>query len=338
MDKTKKFDPAMRNLIILWIAVIALFMVLKGPDFLSINTLQSVAFVMPELGILTLSMFAPLLSGGFNLAIIVIANITSIFGVAVFHYFQVSSMGVVEQAAAVGIVFILSVLIAMLCGWIIGYIVAYIGAHPILVTLGMMTFLKGIGIITTSGRAISGVPDFLKFFGNGTIMYIPVPIIIFVVMAICLHLFMTRTTYGRYIYLSGSNIDAVFYSGINTKKVVIFIYVLSSGLATFAGYLMMARFNSARVGYGDSYLLLTVLAAILGGTDPTGGFGKVSTIAMALLVLQTISTGLNSLGTSQYLSMAMWGMVLLGAMSLKYIRDVYAKRQYIKRAEAKVSE
>ncbi len=334
MLKIKKIDPAMRNLFLLWFAVIAFFTYMKGGEFLSKQTLQSIAFVMPELGLLTLAMFAPLLSGGFNLAIIVIANVTSLFGIAIFHIFQVSQMSIGMQALMIALVFIASVLLAMLCGLIIGYIVAYIGAHPILVTLGMMTLLKGVGIIATSGRAVSGVPEVLKYFGNATILQIPVPLYIFVIMAILLHLFMTRTTYGRYIYMIGSNINAVYFSGINTKRVVIFIYILSSALATFAGYLMMARFNSSRVGYGDAYLLLTVLIAILGGTDPNGGFGKVSTIAVALLVLQTISTGLNIMGTSQYLSMAMWGVVLLAAMSFKYLKDQYKKKQYIKKAAA----
>lgn len=328
----KKIDPAMRNLFILWFIVIAFFTYMKGGEFLSKQTFQSIAFVMPELGLLTLAMFAPLLSGGFNLSIIVTANVTSLFGIAIFHIFQVSDMAIGMQCLMIGVVFIASILIAMLCGLFIGYMVAYIGAHPILVTLGMMTLLKGVGIIATSGKAVSGVPEVLKFMGNETILQIPVPLLIFILLAVLLHLFMTRTAYGRYIYMIGSNINAVYYSGINTKRVVIFIYILSSALATFAGYLMMARFNSARIGYGDAYLLLTVLIAILGGTDPNGGFGKVSTVAIALLVLQTISTGLNIIGTSQYLSMAMWGIVLLAAMSFKYLKDEYKKKQYIKKA------
>lgn len=332
MLNIKKIDPAMRNLFLLWFAVIAFFTYMKGGEFLSEQTFQSIAFVMPELGLLTLAMFAPLLSGGFNLAIIVIANVTSLFGIAVFHIFQVSDMSIGMQGLMIAVVFIASLLIAMVCGLIIGFMVSYVGAHPILVTLGMMTLLKGVGIIATSGRAVSGVPEVLTFFGNSTIWAIPVPLFIFVGIAILLHLFMTRTTYGRYIYLIGSNINAVYYSGINTKRVVMFIYILSSALATVAGYLMMARFNSSRVGYGDAYLLLTVLIAILGGTDPNGGFGKVSTIAVALLVLQTISTGLNIMGTSQYLSMAMWGLVLLGAMSFKYVKDHYKKKMYVKKA------
>jgi len=90
-----------------------------------------------------------------------------------------------------------------------------------------------------------------------------------------------------------------------------------------AAILMMARFNSASAGYAASYLLITVLAAILGGVDPNGGFGKVSGLFIALLVLQVISSGLNLLGVNTQLTQAMWGGTMIVVMVVRYVIGRY---------------
>ena len=98
---------------------------------------------------------------------------------------------------------------------------------------------------------------------------------------------------------------------------LIVVYVISSWLCVLAGLVMMARFNSARMGYGDAYLLLTVLAIILGGADPNGGFGRVTGVVLALLALQILSTGFSLLNISQHFSLAMWGVVLILVLAIK---------------------
>jgi simple sugar transport system permease protein len=104
----------------------------------------------------------------------------------------------------------------------------------------------------------------------------------------------------------------VRYSGIDTRRVLVGVYLLSALLSALAGLIMMARFNSANAAYGESYLLVTILAAVLGGIDPAGGFGRVSGLVMSLIVLQLVSTAANLLNISQFLSLALWGAVLLG--------------------------
>jgi ribose/xylose/arabinose/galactoside ABC-type transport system permease subunit len=118
----------------------------------------------------------------------------------------------------------------------------------------------------------------------------------------------------------GSNIKATSFSGINTNKVTIFVYMISGLLAGIASLIMIARFNSAKAGYGSSYLLVTVLVSVLGGINPNGGFGKVSGVFLGLILLQVISSGLNLLGISQFLTLALWGALLLGVEALRLAR------------------
>ena len=99
------------------------------------------------------------------------------------------------------------------------------------------------------------------------------------------------------------------------------VYVLSSLLAVVAALVMMARFNSANASYGESYLLVTILAAVLGGVDPFGGFGKVGGLLMALIVLQVISSAFNLLNFSPFLTVAIWGALIIGVTGLSVVLE-----------------
>ncbi|MFN3500278.1 MAG: ABC transporter permease subunit, partial [Pannonibacter indicus] len=123
----------------------------------------------------------------------------------------------------------------------------------------------------------------------------------------------------------GSNIEAARYSGINTRKVLVLVYVLSGAIAAIAGIIMLARFNSVRVGHGESYLLITVLACFLGGINPFGGFGRVVPVFVALIVLQLLSSGLNLLGANQHLATAFWGLLLIAVMILRWVSVKFIK-------------
>lgn len=117
-------------------------------------------------------------------------------------------------------------------------------------------------------------------------------------VAILLWVLLEHTTLGRSLYLVGSNEQATRYSGVNTVRVQISVYVISALLGWVAAILMMAKFNSAKAGYGESYLLVTILASVLGGINPDGGFGRIIGTVLALIVLQMLESGLNLLGSA----------------------------------------
>jgi simple sugar transport system permease protein len=124
----------------------------------------------------------------------------------------------------------------------------------------------------------------------------------------------------------GSNLESTRFSGVDTRRVQVLVYVLSSLLCWLAAIVMMARFNSAGADIAQSYLLITILAAILGGIDPYGGFGRVTGLVVALLILQTISSGFNLLGFSQHLTLALWGFTLIAVMAAKRIAGFIVNR------------
>jgi ribose/xylose/arabinose/galactoside ABC-type transport system permease subunit len=163
----------------------------------------------------------------------------------------------------------------------------------------------------------------MQFFGNKAIMGIPVPFIIFALLAIAIGFWLKKMPSGLNNYLIGSNETATRYSGVNTKSVLLKTYMLSGLLSGIAAIIMISRFNSARAGYAESYLLITVLASVFGGVDPNGGFGKVGGLVLSLFILQMVASGLNLLGVSSFLAVTLWGVLLIGIM----IVQKYQKKQ-----------
>lgn len=301
------------GLLLALILVIGFFGSLS-PRFLSKATFESVAFQLPELGLLTLAMLMPIISGGINLAVTFTANLC---GLTLAWVLQANG-GPDASIYAFLLGSVLAVGVGTASGLVMGPVIAYTGAHPILVSLSVMIFLRGLGEFLTRGADISGFPEFIQPLGHGSVVGIPVPLLILLGAVVVWHILMTRTKLGFSNYMVGSNIEATRYSGISTRRVIILIYALSGAMCALAGIIMMARFNSVRVGHGESYVLITVLACFLGGVNPFGGFGKVVSVFLALIVLQLLSSGLNLLGASQHLATAIWGIMLIGVMILRW--------------------
>lgn len=206
---------------------------------------------------------------------------------------------------------------AIVIGSVIGFLVAVVRVSPILATLGIMTLLKGINILISKGSSISNFPDTILAINSTNILGIPLPLLVFLAVVAVLWVILEKSAFGRTIYLIGSNEQATHYAGINTRKTLIWVYILSSVLCVIAALLMMSKLNSAKASYGESYLLVSILAAVLGGVNPDGGFGKVFGMVMALILLQMLESGLNILGVSSYITMALWGGLLLAFIFLK---------------------
>ncbi len=287
---------------------------LATPLFLTGANLRSMAFQMPVLGLLTLAMLVPILSGGLNLAIIFQANISGLALAWVLIQFGGPDAG--------AFAFVLGGALALLAGAasgaVMGAVVAYVGAHPILVSLAMMIFLRGLGEFLTRGGDISGFPEYMNTIGHGSLLGVPVPMVIFLAAAVLWHIMLKRSRHGFSVYMIGSNIEASEYSGLHTRRTLVLIYAISGMICAVAGIVMAARFNSVRVGHGEALLLVTVLACFLGGIDPFGGFGRVLPVVLALMILQSLSSGLNLVGANQHLSTAVWGLFLIAVMALRW--------------------
>jgi simple sugar transport system permease protein len=312
-------NQTINYLILLLVALVVCFALALQDTFLSLGTLQSMAFQLPELGVLALAMMITLLCGGINLSIIATANLTSLTIGYVLTQLMPADWATAAGIGTILVAFAAGLAVAGLIGLLNGLIIAYVGVSPILATLGTMTMVKGISIGLTHGNVISGFPAPILFIGNGVVLGVPMAVIVFALCAAPLALLLNRTPFGIAVYMIGSNERSTRFSGIDTRRVLLRVYVLSSLLCGVAALVMMSRFNSANAAYGESYLLITILAAVLGGVDPFGGFGRVMGVVLALIILQVISSGLNLLGLSAHLTLAIWGAILILVVAVGYL-------------------
>ena len=319
------------NTLILLLVLVGIVLLVGGfnsEQFFRAKNIQTMAFQLPELGILSLAMMITMLTAGINLSIIASANLTSIVIALTLTHFMGPDM---SEGGSVGIVILAigaGLLVSMVIGLLNGYLIAYLEVSPILATLGTMIFLKGVSIVLTKGYVISGFPPLILFMGNGEVWGIPMPMIIFILGAFFMAILLAYTRLGVNIYMLGSNPTACHFSGVNNKKVLLQTYLISGLYAGIAAIVMMSRFNSAKADYGESYLLMTVLAVVLGGTSAMGGFGKVSGLVISLVILQVVSNGLNLLRVNNFMTIAIWGIILILVMVANYLSKQHQLKKW----------
>ena len=192
-------------------------------------------------------------------------------------------------------------------GFINGLLVAVIKLPPFIATYGVSFTAYGLASGILKGYVIYGFPDAFRFIGNGKFYGIPMAIILAGIIVFLMWLLLTRTTFGRRVFALGANAEAARMSGINTKGVLILVYVLSGFIAAFAGVVQIARINAADVELGTTLLQPTIAAVVIGGTSMYGGEGGVGGTVVGALTMGIIQNALILLGVP-----TLWQQFILG--------------------------
>ncbi|WP_069998976.1 ABC transporter permease [Cellulosilyticum sp. I15G10I2] len=311
MDKLKtSLKNTDKNTVALLGIAILIFIImgiLAPKSFLSIKNLQGMCVQFPEFGILAFGMMLAMISGGIDLSLVGIANLAGIIASAL-----MIRMGGSNLSIAIGI--LAAIIVGGLCGVFNGFLIGYLQIPAMLVTLGGLQLYTGLGLAITKGPALTGLPSAFNLIANGTILNIPVALIIFIIAAISIGFLLKSTVYGQHVCFMGTNATAARYSGINNLKVTIYTYGISGILGGVAGILIASHYNSAKSDYGSSYTLLTLLIVVLGGINPDGGRGKVIGVTLAVIVLQLVSSAFNILRVNAFIKTFVWGIILIAVM------------------------
>mgnify|MGYP002759984461 CR=1 FL=1 len=214
-------DRIIRLQVLMLVAVLVLFSLTLGGRFFSVGNFQSIASQLPVLGLLALGMGVTMLTGGINLSIIASANACSLLMAALIVAHP-------DQPQWIALALLAGLALAVAIGVVNGVLIAVIGVSPILATLGTMTLIAGLNILLSDGAVISGFPPLIQMLGNGDIAGVPLSLLLFLAVAALMWLLLERTTLGRAILLLGSNEKATRFSGVNTTRVTIVVYILSA--------------------------------------------------------------------------------------------------------------
>jgi len=303
------------RLAIIAVVVFALMGILSPERFLSEQNLTSMAFQFPEFAILALAITLVMMTGGIDLSVVGIANLSAVVAALILTEFAGPDLPLQASLLWLGFALGASLLIGAMVGLLNGTLVAFLGLPPILATLGSGLVFTGFAIALTGGSAVMGFPEVVAWIGNSQMLGLPTPLLIFVMLAVALHFLMTRTAFGIRISMFGTNPLAALYAAVDVKGMLLKVYMLSGLFASVAGMVIMSRANSAKADYGSSYLLLAVLIAVLGGVNPYGGYGRVVGVVLAVLSMQFLSSGLNMLQVSNFARELIWGALLLFVMT-----------------------
>ena len=216
---------------------------------------------------------------------------------------------------------LIALALGILLGMVTGVIITKGRIQPFIAALITMTVYRGLTMIFSGGKPISGLNKgtefsnwFLTFVGKGTILGIPTPVWILAISFLLVYFLLNNTTLGRKIYSTGSNEKAAKLAGINVTKTKIIVYAISGFFSALAGLILMSRLGSAQPTLGSGYELDAIAAGALGGISLSGGRGKVSGTLIGILIIAVLNNGLNIIGLSSYYQQVVKGIVILIAV------------------------
>lgn len=329
MLKNRIFTGGDRYLVVLvafTVLIIFFLGITLGCTIFNQRTITSMMLQVAEFGVIAIAMSMCVLIGAIDLSIVTNANLAGIIAAKLMTgaWFPVDKMST-GLIMAMGIFAIMSVTI--LCGLINGILIAKVSINPIVATLATMTLYQGIAMAISVGKIVSGFPTQYTALGVMEAGPFPVLFLIMVTVMLCIAWILANTPFGKKMYLIGENSVAARFSGIENEKVIISVYVVVGVLAGIAAILITARANSAKVGYGSSYVLQAMLVAVLGGFNPSGGRGKIIGIALAIMCIQMLQTAFTIWQFTPYTNKLIWGAMLIAVMLSEKALNRYQVRK-----------
>jgi ribose transport system permease protein len=275
------------------------------PEFLGRQNVSAILLSLADQGIIAVGMTVLLVSGGFDLSV----GSTAALAGAVTAIWLTAGIPV---AAAI----LLGLGTGAVVGLANGLVIAEIGINPFITTLGMMSLVRGLLMVVTGGRNISGLPESFTVLGQGTFAGVQYPILISLALVAAGDFLLRKSRFFRQNYYMGSSEKAAVLSGINVKALKVFNYTLTGILAALAGIIITARLGSASTTAGKGLELRVIAAVIIGGASLKGGVGTVAGAFLGALLMSVIISAINLLGIEMnWIDFAIGATLLLAVMA-----------------------
>ena len=292
------------------IIMVVVFSVVTN-SFMTINNILNILNQTSITFIMAAGMTFVMICGGIDLSVAAIMTLAGII-----------STSMIAKGINFWLVILVTIFVGILCGMVNGVMTAKIGIVDFIATLAMQLVCHGITYTWTGGYPIfENLTAQFKFLGQGRILGIPFLVIIALIVFVIVHITLSQCQFGSKLYATGGNKEASRLSGINVAKIKIMTFVISGGLAAFAGILMASRLGSGQPTAGETLLNDVIGSTILGGTSPNGGVGKVHGTLMGALIFTVITSGLTHLQVNSYVQEIVRGIIILLALALNAYRE-----------------
>ncbi|MCD6309673.1 MAG: substrate-binding domain-containing protein, partial [Candidatus Eremiobacteraeota bacterium] len=315
-----KFGRVIENLTVFFaFLIICIFISVLSPDFLTISNLRNVILQASINAVLAVGLTFVILTAGIDLSV---GSILAFAGIVLGH--------ALHAGVPLPVALLICLIAGALCGLVNGFLVTKGQLPPFIATLGMMSIARGLALVASNGNPISSFGESFRFIANGQLLGIPVLVIITAIVYIIAHIVLTRVPFGRYVYAVGGNEEAARLSGVNTNKVLNWVYIISGFLSGLGAIMLTSRLNSAQPTAGIMYELDAIAATVIGGTSLMGGYGGVGGTLIGALIISVIRNGLNLMNVSSFIQQSGIGGVIILAVLIDRLKDKYKGRFNLK--------
>lgn len=316
--KKRLISISQQKLITVFLVVMFLGFTLLKPEFASSYSITNILCTMALYGIASLGMTMVILTGGTDLSAGSVMALSGAIGAGL--------LGKGFSAAnPVSLPFIVTVLIALICCGLIGYLngifITKLKIAPFVATLAMMLIARGFVYVVAdsvvqgvSGSPITFMDEGYALLGQGKIGMIPIQFIIYIILFLCVYVFLKYSRTGRNIYAVGGNADTAKLAGIKTNKVVRLTYTLSGILIGISGLVLVGKLSSASTVAAQGYELDFITAVALGGTSIAGGHGSVVGTLLGTAFLAVLNNGLDIINMPSFYQYLIKGAILVVAV------------------------
>ena len=290
--------------------IIIVALSILSPFFLRPRNILNIIRQTSIHGIMAVGMTFVILTAGIDLSVGSILAFTGILSARFEH-----------AGWPVFLIMVVALFIGACLGLLNGVVITKGKVTPFVVTVGMMSIVRGLALIYSKGDPISGCGSSFRCIGAGYVFGIPIPIIIFIITVIIAYIVLEQTRLGRYIYAIGGNEETVKLSGINADLYKTIAYVLSGLAAALGAVVLTARLNAGEPIAGTGYELDVIASVVIGGTSLMGGRGSVWGTLIGALLIGTINNGMNLLGISSYYQLVVKGTIIIVAVLMDRLRE-----------------
>ena len=288
---------------LLGLVVIVVVFSILSPNFL---TQQNVLNILQQSSInacVALGMTLVIIAGGIDLSVGPTAAIAAVV-VAV----------LMAAGVPIGIAIPLALIVGMTAGAFNGVLVAYGGLQPFIVTLGTLSLYRAIALIYTGGNPIFGIPPEFRALTNSSVLGVPSPVLIIAFLALVVWVVLNKTPLGEYFLAVGGNQEASRIAGVPVSLTKIASYVISGGLASVAGLILVGRLGAADPTLGNLWELDAIAAAAIGGASLMGGKGSIVGTLLGAIILGSLRNGLTLMNVQAFYQLLATGIIILVAM------------------------
>lgn len=201
-----------------------------------------------------------------------------------------------------------------------GFSVSRVGIPALIATLAVWRICEGLAFKLSEGVTVGELPEAMSFFGEGSVGGVPVPVGIFVAVAVVAYFVLHHTVFGKSVYAVGGNPLTAWLSGINVRNILLAVFTISGFLAAVSGVIMTGRVMSASLRTLLGLELDTIAAVVIGGVSLAGGRGTLIGVVLGAIIIGVINNGLTVLGAGPAPQSIVKGAIIFAAVAIDYWR------------------